>query len=88
MSYLQFYCPFNFSRLNTEHWKTWWFTKWNVQSPLLCSKEFYWRRKWQPTPVFLPGESHGGKSLVGYSLSGLKESHRTELCQLVTKLQS
>ena len=25
------------------------------------------RRKWQPTPVFLPGESHGGRSLVGYS---------------------
>ena len=27
----------------------------------------HWRRKWQPTPVFLPGESHGQKSLVGYS---------------------
>ena len=26
-----------------------------------------WRRKWQPTPVFLPGESHGRRSLVGYS---------------------
>jgi len=26
-----------------------------------------WRRKWQPTPVFLPGESHGGRSLAGYS---------------------
>ena len=25
----------------------------------------YWRRKWQPTPVFLPGESQGGRSLVG-----------------------
>ena len=29
-----------------------------------------WRREWQPTPVFLPGESHGQKSLVGYSLWG------------------
>ena len=29
--------------------------------------EFPWRRKWQPTPVFLPGESHGQRSLVGYS---------------------
>ena len=29
-----------------------------------------WRRKWQPAPVFLPGESHGQGSLVGYSLSG------------------
>ena len=27
-----------------------------------------WRRKWQPTPVFLPGKSHGQKSLAGYSL--------------------
>ena len=27
-----------------------------------------WRRKWQPTPVFLPGESHGQRSLAGYSL--------------------
>jgi len=26
-----------------------------------------WRRKWQPTPVFLPGKSHGWRSLVGYS---------------------
>ena len=26
-----------------------------------------WRTKWQPTPVFLPGESHGQRSLVGYS---------------------
>jgi len=26
-----------------------------------------WRRKWQPTPVFLPGKSHGQRSLVGYS---------------------
>ena len=29
-----------------------------------------WRRKWQPTPVFLPGDSHGQKSLVGYSPRG------------------
>ena len=29
-----------------------------------------WRRKWQPTPVFLPGKSHGQKSLVGYSPGG------------------
>ena len=27
----------------------------------------HWRRKWQPTPVFLPGESHGQRSLVGYN---------------------
>ena len=33
-----------------------------------------WRRKWQPTPVFLPGESHGWRSLVGYSPRGCKDS--------------
>ena len=33
-----------------------------------------WRRKWQPAPVFLPGESHGQRSLVGYSPWGLKKS--------------
>ena len=38
-----------------------------------------WRRKWQPTPVFLPGESHGGRSLVGYSPRGGKELDTTEL---------
>ena len=30
------------------------------------SGRFPWRRKWQPTPVFLPGESHGQRSLVDY----------------------
>ena len=33
-----------------------------------------WRRAWQPTPVLLPGESHGQRSLVGYSPWGPKES--------------
>ena len=40
-----------------------------------------WRRKWQPTPVFLPGESHGRRSLKGYSPQGpqgCKESDTTE----------
>ena len=32
-----------------------------------------WRRAWQPTPVFLPGEPHGQRSLAGYSQQGLKE---------------
>ena len=38
----------------------------------------FWRRKWQPTPVFLPGESHGQRGLVGYSLWGCKESDTTK----------
>ena len=37
-----------------------------------------WRRKWQPTPVFLPGKSHGQKSLAGYSPWGHKELDATE----------
>ena len=37
-----------------------------------------WRGKWQPTPVLLPGKSHGWKSLVGYSPWGRKESDTTE----------
>ena len=35
------------------------------------------RRDWQPTPAFLPGKSHGQRSLAGYSLWGLKESETT-----------
>ena len=37
-----------------------------------------WRRKWQPTPVFLPGKSPRWRSLVGYSPWGHKESDTTE----------
>jgi len=37
-----------------------------------------WRRKWQPTPVFLPGESQGRGSLVGCRLWGRTESDTTE----------
>ena len=37
-----------------------------------------WRRKWQPTPVFLPGEFHGRRSLVGYSPWGRKELEYTK----------
>ena len=38
----------------------------------------HWRRKWQPTPVFLPGESQGWGSLVGCCLWGPTESDMTE----------
>ena len=37
-----------------------------------------WRRAWQPTPVLLPGESHGQRSLVGYSPGGRTESDRLD----------
>ena len=48
-------------------WETW------VQS---LDQEDPLRRKWQPTPVLLPGKSHGWRSLVGYSPWGHKEWHR------------
>ena len=38
----------------------------------------HWRRKWQPTPVFLPGESEGQGNLVGCCLWGHTESDTTE----------
>ena len=37
-----------------------------------------WSRKWQPTPVFLPGKSHGQRSLAGDSPQGHKESDTAE----------
>ena len=37
-----------------------------------------WRKKWQPTPIFLPGEFHGQRSLAGYSSWGHKELETTE----------
>ena len=41
----------------------------------------HWRRKWQPTPVFFPGESQGRGSLVGCRLWGRTESDTTEATQ-------
>ena len=38
----------------------------------------HWRRKWQPTPIFLSGEFHGQKSLVSYSPRDHKEANTTE----------
>ena len=43
-----------------------------------CVGTILWRRKWQPTLVFLPRESHGQRSLVGYGPQGYKESDTTE----------
>ena len=38
----------------------------------------FWRRQWHPTPVLLPGESHGWRSLVGWGPWGREESDTTE----------
>ena len=50
----------------------------NAGEPGSIPRLIPWRRKRQPTPVFLPGESHGQRSLVGYTPWGLKESVTTE----------
>ena len=47
--------------------------------------EDLWRRKWLPNPVFLPGESHGQRSLAGYSPLGSKELDMTEAIQNARK---
>ena len=49
-----------------------------VISLLLKAMWICWNRAWQPTPVFLPGKSHGQRNLAGYSSWGCKESDRTE----------
>ena len=56
-------------------------SKSGFMSLFLKSVFYVWlkiKRKWQPTPVFLPGEFHGPRSLIGYSPWGRKESDTTE----------
>ena len=50
----------------------------DVRDTGLWVSEIPWRRKWQPTPGLLPGESHGQRSLAGYSPWGREESDTTE----------
>ena len=50
------------------------FAKQETQVSDLWLGKTLWRRKWQPTSVFLPGKSHGQGSLVGYSSWGCKQS--------------
>ena len=57
------------SRRVRHDWATW----------LLLFTFMHWRRKWQPTPVFLPGESQGWGSLIGCRLWGRTESDTTEV---------
>ena len=50
----------------------------DVRDANSISRKIPWRRAWQPTPVFLPGESHGQRSLEGYSPLVCKVSDMTE----------
>ena len=54
-----------------------------MKSPLCTVGKVPWRRKWQPTPVFLPRESHGQRTLVGYSPWGRKNLAMTERLILI-----
>ena len=59
-------------------WQIDWETGNNETLSLAGAPKSLQRRKWQPTPVFLPGEFHGQRSLMGYSPWGHKESDTTE----------
>ena len=59
----------------------WWFRWWRIclqcgrSGSDHCVGKIPWRRAWQPTPVFLPRESHGQRSQVGYSPWGCRVRH-------------
>jgi len=57
----------------------WVFNPWPIETHFdLPSAQRTWSRKWQPIPVFLPGEFHRQKSLEGYNPWGRKETDTTE----------
>ena len=58
------------STCQCRKWKSHRFNPWVCKSP--------WRRAWQLTPVLLPGESYGQRSLMGYSPRSHKDSDTTE----------
>ena len=53
---------------------------------ILWVGKIHWRRKWQPTPVLLPGKSHGWRILLGYSPQSRKESDTTERLHFTSSL--
>ena len=52
------------------------------------TRDCFWRRQWHPTPVLLPGKSHGRRSLVVYSPSSRKELDTTERLHFLLSLNS
>ena len=63
-------------------WSVHWMQLWLKHFSSICANKLQsqvpWRRAWQPTPVFLPGEFHGQRSMAGYSPWGHKELDTTE----------
>ena len=68
-------------KLQLSMWLPWWLSGKEPRSHGFNSwiGKIPWRRKWQPIPEFLPGESRGQRSLAGYSLQGSQESDKTKL---------
>ena len=60
----------------------------NWETSLSLFTFLHWRRQWQPTPVFLPGESQGRGSLVGCRLWGHTELETTEVTSQQTELET
>ena len=73
-------------RTATTYFISFWLSAHHRPSLLLVTTFLFppWRRKWQLTPVFLPGESHGRRSLLGYSPLVSKESDTTEWLHSLT----
>ena len=76
--------PLQYSCLgNSMDRVAWWTTVHGIAKGYGSQISTAWRRKWQPTPGFMPAKSHGLRSLVGYNPWGCKKSDMTErlLCE-------
>ena len=67
---------FSLSVSNIDDWENW--LTLSAMYLIICSTLAVWRRQWQPTPVLLPGKSHGQRNLVGCCPWGRTESDTTE----------
>jgi len=81
LCYTSPYCLAILYVVNPMDGGAWWAAVHGVAKSRTWLSDFtfiHWRRKWQPTPVFLPGESQGWRGLVGCRLWGRTESDTTE----------
>ena len=83
---------YTYTQNSVRNGLSWWLS--GKESACQCGKcefdpwvrKIPWRRKWQPTPVLLPGKFHGQRSLVGSSPWGRKESDTTVRLHLTSRL--
>ena len=84
---------FSFQYLPSQEGLPWWVRQGRISLSFrrpgfdLWVGKILWRREWQPTPIFLPREFHGQRSLLGYSPWGCKESDGTEQLTLLLSSQ-